>query len=114
LYCRECGKEINDDVEYCPHCGAKVRTPRVRYRKPETRGWDSGKTVALIIGGILLLMGVPILIGGGALIGVTSFLDQGEDYIGVEGVDFETETQALVVREMDTRDFVVDDIDGPP
>ena len=114
MYCRECGKEIDDSVEYCPNCGARVRTQDVRYRKPESGRWDSGKTVALIIGGLLLMMGVPIIIGGTALYGVTNFLDQGDGYIGVQGVDFETDTQALVVRDLDIRDFVVDDIDRPP
>lgn len=114
MYCRECGKEIDDNVEYCPNCGARVKAQDVRYRKPKSSGWNSGKTIALIVGGLLLMMGVPIIIGGTALYGVTSFLDQGDGYIGVQGVDFETDTQALVVRDMDVRDFVVDDIDSPP
>ena len=23
-YCRNCGKELNSDVQYCPNCGASV------------------------------------------------------------------------------------------
>lgn len=24
MYCRNCGKELTDDTNYCPHCGSKV------------------------------------------------------------------------------------------
>lgn len=23
-YCRNCGKELNSDIQYCPNCGASV------------------------------------------------------------------------------------------
>ena len=23
-YCRNCGKEVNSDIQYCPNCGASV------------------------------------------------------------------------------------------
>lgn len=25
MYCRMCGKEVNDKVKFCPHCGARIR-----------------------------------------------------------------------------------------
>jgi len=33
-YCPECGKEVTDDTDFCPHCGAKLRETEVTYRRP--------------------------------------------------------------------------------
>lgn len=30
MYCRNCGKEIDDTSAYCPHCGAAVSAPSKR------------------------------------------------------------------------------------
>lgn len=114
MYCRECGKEIDEKADYCPHCGAKAGKPAVRIRQPRGSGWDAGKTLALVIGAGLLLLGIPVTLGGGALLGVTGFLDRGEGYIGVEGVNLETDTQALVARELDVAGFTADGVVGPP
>ena len=24
MYCHQCGKEINDEVKFCPYCGAPI------------------------------------------------------------------------------------------
>ena len=26
MYCKYCGKEISEDIKFCPHCGARVDT----------------------------------------------------------------------------------------
>lgn len=35
MYCTKCGKAINDDVIYCPYCGAKVIRPNQDYYQNE-------------------------------------------------------------------------------
>ena len=31
MYCRNCGKPIPDDAEFCPDCGIRLRDPSVTY-----------------------------------------------------------------------------------
>ena len=63
------------------------------------------------MGGFFILIAVPILFSGGALMGVTGIFDQGGGYIGIENVNFATSTQMLIGREMSV---VIDDYDSPP
>jgi predicted nucleic acid-binding Zn ribbon protein len=33
MYCTNCGKEIKNDSEFCPHCGVKLKSSRPREQK---------------------------------------------------------------------------------
>jgi hypothetical protein len=112
-YCKKCGEEVEDGAEFCPHCGADLRAKEILYTKPGGGGWDAGKVLVVLFGGFLILVGVPILIGGTALMGITQSLDDGYGYIGVSGVDLETDTQAIVFKPMHIDEMVIDEIDGP-
>ncbi len=104
---------MEDGAEFCPHCGADLRATDIRYTKPRGGGWDAGKVLVVLFGGFLILVGVPILLGGTALMGVTRSLNDGYGYIGVSGVDLGTSTQAIVFRPMHIDEMVIDEIDGP-
>ena len=97
--------------DFCESCGAPREVKEIRYVKSRGSGASFGKVVAIIAGGFFILIAVPILFGGGALMGVTDFFDQGSGYIGVDNIDLETHTQMLVGKEME---IYIDDIDGPP
>ena len=32
MYCRNCGKEIDDDVKFCPHCGTNLTQEQDYYQ----------------------------------------------------------------------------------
>lgn len=112
-YCKNCGEEVEDGAEFCPHCGADLRVTNIRYTKPRGGGWGAGKVLAVLFGGMMILIGLPILLGGTALMGVTSSLDDGHGYIGVRGIDLGTGTQAIVLRPMHIEGMVIDELDGP-
>jgi hypothetical protein len=112
-YCKKCGEEVEDGAEFCPHCGADLRAKEILYTKPGGGGWDAGKVLVVLFGGFLILVGVPILLGGTALMGITRSLDDGYGYIGVSGIDLETSTQAMVSTTMHVDEIVIDEIDGP-
>ena len=111
IYCRKCGSEMPPNADYCEACGAPVEYREMKYIKPRGSGNNFGKVVAVLFGGFFILIAVPILFGGGALMGVTDFFDMGGGYIGVDNVNFGTSTQMLVAKQMDI-DF--DTYDGPP
>jgi len=112
-YCKDCGGEVEDGAEFCPHCGADLRAKDILYTKPRGGGWDAGKVLVVLFGGMLVLVGVPILFSGTALMGITRSLGDGYGYIGVSGVDLETDTQAIVFRLMHIDEMVMDEIEGP-
>jgi len=112
-YCKDCGGEVEDGAEFCPHCGADLRAKDILYTKPRGGGWDAGKVLVVLFGGMLVLVGVPILFSGTALMGITRSLGDGYGYIGVSGVDLETDTQAIVFRPMHIDEMVMDEIEGP-
>ena len=113
MYCKKCGKELEDGAEFCPGCGASLVEANITYRKQRSGGWEAGRVVAVILGGFILLVGLPLALAGTALMGVTTAMDDGTGYIGVRGFDVGTGTQALVIKEMHVEDIVIDRIEGP-
>ena len=111
IYCNKCGKEMPQGADYCESCGAPREFREMKYVKRQGSGNGFGKAVAIIMGGFFILIAVPILFSGGALMGVTGIFDQGGGYIGIENVNFATSTQMLIGREMSV---VIDDYDSPP
>ena len=111
IYCQKCGSEMPQGADFCESCGAPREIKEIRYVKTRGSGASFGKAVAIIAGAFFILIAVPILFSGGALMGVTDFFDQGGGYIGVDNIDFGTSTQMLVAKEMDIH---IDDYDGPP
>ncbi len=112
-YCKNCGKQIEPGAEFCASCGAKLHQNGIVYRKQSGSGVTAGKVIAIFFGGLLILVGVPILFAGTALLAVTSTLDTGNGYMGIEGVDFDTSSYAIVFREMHVEDVVIEKFEGP-
>jgi hypothetical protein len=113
MYCKKCGKELEEGAEFCPGCGASLVEGNLTYRKQGSKGWDAGRVIAVVFGGFMILVGLPLAFAGTALMGVTSAMDDGSGYIGVWGFDFETGTQALVFKEMHVEDIVINRIESP-
>jgi len=113
VYCKKCGKELEDGATFCPGCGASLVEGNLAYRKQGAKGWDAGRVIAVVFGGLMILVGLPLAFAGTAVMGVTSAMDDGSGYIGVSGFDFETGTQALVFKDMHVEDMVMNRIDSP-
>jgi hypothetical protein len=111
VYCKKCGAEMSRDAVFCPSCGTSQVRKEITYIKSRGSGIGFGTVVAIIVGGLFILVGVSVLFAGGALMGVTGVLDQGGGFIGVDNIDMETSTQMLVAKEVD---IIVDDFEGPP
>jgi hypothetical protein len=109
-YCEKCGSPIDKDTLFCQKCGAPVKSKsQITYVKSSGVG-NGWKAVAIIMGGLLILVSIPFLFGGGALMGVTDWLDQGDGYIGVNNINLATDTQFLIGKEMDIN---MNDLDSP-
>ncbi len=99
-YCRRCGKEVGEGDRYCPACGAAVDTSGAVYRRP-ARGSSAGKIIALIFGGLLLLVSFGILAGGGAIMWVQSTMTTPEGFMMSGPFRLHTSSWALAVQNID-------------
>ena len=97
-------------ADFCEACGAPREIKQIQYVKTRGTGNGFGKAVAILLGGFFILIAIPVLFGGGALMGVTGIFDQGGGYIGVNNINMETNTQMLVAKEMDIN---YGDFNGP-
>lgn len=109
IYCRKCGSTMPRNAEFCGSCGASREVKEIKYVKARGTGASFGKAIAIIFGSLFILIAVPILFSGGALMGVTDLFDQGGGYIGIDDVNFQTSTQLLVAKDMDIH---IDDWEG--
>ena len=110
-YCKTCGKDLPSNADFCPACGETTHKSGITYVKPNKGGIRGGQIIAILMGGFLILISIPFLFGGGALLGVGGVFDQGGGYIGVDNVDLITSTQVIVAKELDIEDMVIDEID---
>ncbi len=81
MFCRKCGKELQDGARFCPSCGAEVAPARQGAQSADgarpapqpsplpvaaRAGFSGFGTIALIIGGVIAaVVAVVLLIGGG-------------------------------------------------
>jgi hypothetical protein len=98
-YCPKCGKENNDDAEFCKHCGEKIA--KVTYVKTRVSGWDAGRIIVTIIGVIMVFTAFGLIIGGASLrfIRGTIMDEQGFIVSSVEGIS--SSSYALVFQDID-------------
>jgi hypothetical protein len=113
-YCKSCGNVFEKDADFCPACGDTTRKDGINYVKANRGGFDAGRVIAILLGGFLIMVSIPILFGGGAVMGISGIFDQGDGYIGLNNIDFETGTQVLITKSMDIEGFDYDTYDGPP
>lgn len=80
-YCAQCGKELQDDVQYCIYCGAAVHSEAAnfaeekefldtthRFLKYERICWNIMGIFCLVLCGIFLLFTVLMLVGASTLV----------------------------------------------
>lgn len=112
-YCKKCGKELPNNADFCPACGETTHKSTITYVRRDRGGIRGGQVIAILVGGFLILVSIPVLFGGGALLGLSGVLDQGNGYLGINDVDLITSTQVIVAKEMDIEDMMIDEMDGP-
>jgi hypothetical protein len=110
-YCKNCGKEVDDHVEFCQTCGYHIQEDAVIYRKPKNGSTTAVKVLAVLFGGLLLIIGVPLIFAGTVVTGINQGLVDNEGYIGIRGIDFATHTQALVFKDIDIDEVVDEELD---
>jgi hypothetical protein len=109
-HCKNCGNEVNEHAEFCQTCGSRMQDDAVIYRKP--RGSSTAvKVLAVMFGGLLIIIGVPLIFAGTVVTGINQGLVDSEGYIGIRGIDFETNTQALVFKDIDIDEVVDEELD---
>ena len=99
-YCPECGKENQDEAEFCKHCGVDL-TKSVTYRKRRDTGWDLARVFAVLMGGLLVLVAFGLIMGGSTMRVVNKEIIGSDGYImtGVERL--QSNSYAIVFEDID-------------
>ena len=96
-YCSKCGAEMADDAAFCSKCGTPIQAtgaPSVVYRREAS--WHIGRVLAVIFGGLMLLVAFGLVMGGGAILWTqTAVSDQG-GYMMTGSVPFNVNSYAIV------------------
>ncbi len=99
-YCEKCGKEIDEDAAFCIHCGAPVEALGVVYRRPRVPGWNAVSILAVVFGGLLILVSFGLLVGGGAIIWVQSTFSDPEGFLMSRETRLQSDSHAMVLQEV--------------
>lgn len=83
MYCKNCGKELNDQAIICPHCGVAVNEEKLKQMSSATKGDDAPSAGFAVLCFFLPILGLILYLvwkdeyplkakscGKGALIGV--------------------------------------------
>lgn len=63
MYCKNCGKEIDDNAVICPHCGVQQKVFTVEIQKPQSNRCGVAGFVLSIISIWLGIFIIPEMIG---------------------------------------------------
>ena len=62
MYCKNCGKEINNDAEFCPYCGTSTNEnnniPNMTKQNQSTNPSDTGSAGWAVLGFFVPLVGL--------------------------------------------------------
>ena len=99
-YCKGCGREIEEDAAFCSHCGRPVRVSDVTYQRPRVSMWNVGSILAVLFGGLLILVSLGLLLGGGAVIWVQSTFSDSEGFLMSREVRLQSDSYAMVFQDV--------------
>ena len=99
-YCEGCGTEIEKDAAFCFHCGRPVRVSDVVYRRQRAPLWNIGSILAVLFGGLLILVSLGLLVGGGAVIWVQSTFSDSEGFLMSREVRLQSDSYAMVFQDV--------------
>ena len=75
LYCRNCGKEVDIDIDFCPSCGAEKGRKQIEYRIGQGVNWQNKEVVLSLFGGIMIIAGmIPFFLENTAVSGITNII----------------------------------------
>ena len=73
--CRNCGKEVNNDIDFCPYCGANKGRKKIEYRIAQGINWQYKEVMLSLFGGFMIIAGMmPFFLENTAISGVTSII----------------------------------------
>jgi len=99
-YCEKCGKEIDEDAAFCSYCGTPVKASEVVYRRPSGPRRNVVSILAVLFGGLLILVSFGLLMGGGAVIWAQSTFSDSEGFLISREVRLQSDSYAMVVQEV--------------
>jgi hypothetical protein len=97
-YCSECGKEVKEGEAFCPHCGAALREPELKYRRPTGVGLSIGRVLAAIFGVLLIIASIGLIAGGGGIMWVRRAFTDPDGYLTSGDVGFHSDSYAIALR----------------
>jgi hypothetical protein len=93
-YCKECGTENEEGAKFCQKCGTPLQATGVVYRRSSE--WLTGKILALVFGGFILLVALGLIAGGGALMWSQTALTDRDGYMIAGPVPLSVNSYAIV------------------
>ncbi len=93
-YCKECGTENEVGAKFCQKCGTPLQATGVVYRR--SSDWPTGKILALVFGGFILLVALGLIAGGGALMWSQTALTDRDGYMITSPVPLSVSSYAIV------------------
>ena len=100
-HCDKCGNEIDEDVTFCPNCGANVKAQDIVYRRPRSSGRNAITILALLFGGIIIIASLGILAGGGMVMWAQNTFRDPDGFLTSGEVNLQVDSYAMVLQDID-------------
>lgn len=62
MFCRNCGKEVNDNAVVCVHCGAATGVPIPNETTNVTLGKDEPETALIVLSFLFTIIGIILAV----------------------------------------------------
>lgn len=111
MYCSNCGKQISDDVKFCPECGADIKTGIIPIKAksiaptPLQARSHTGRNIAIIIILVTILIMVPVTIFVIVPNATWGKYEESFDYYytpaspsGLESMDFNLDIGGMIIK----------------
>jgi len=111
MYCSNCGKQISDDVKFCPECGADIKTGIIPIKTksvaptPYQARNHTGRNIAIIIILVTILIMVPVTIFVIVPNATWGKYEESFDYYympaspsGLESMDFNLDIGGMIIK----------------
>jgi hypothetical protein len=104
-FCSNCGTELPEDAAFCPKCGTPTKSAvavaapgGVVYRRGSS--WGAGRVLAIVFGGLILLVALGLIAGGGAILWSQSAFADNSGYMMTSAERLNVASYAIVQSDL--------------